>query len=147
MTVAALHPMDEQDERLALLDPVTRLPGRALFLDRCEIALARARRGHASVGVVVVTAGALDHCEESARNQLRRQVAVAVVSVMRGDDTVARFGDRFVVVCSDIRSDSDLATITARISNVLRHQAGRATATLVEASVTPSELLHLVDAS
>jgi GGDEF domain-containing protein len=143
--VASLHPADDQDERLALLDPVTRLPGRALFLDRCEIALARARRVQASVGLVVVTSDALEHCDESARNQILRQVAVAVLSVMRGDDTVARFGDRFVVVCNDIRSDKDLATVTSRVSNVLRHRDGRAVATLVEASVTPDELLHLVD--
>ncbi len=145
--MAVLHPMGDQDERLALLDPVTRLPGRALFLDRCEIALARARRTRASVGVVVVTTGALDHYDDSARDQFRRQVAVAVLSVMRGDDTVARFGDRFVVVCNDIRSDRDLATVTGRVSNVLRHHHGRAVATLVEASITPTELLHLVDAS
>jgi GGDEF domain-containing protein len=139
--------MDDQDERLALLDPVTRLPGRALFLDRCEVALARARRTQASLGVVVVTVGALDQSDEPARDQLRRQIAVAVLSVMRGDDTVARFGDRFVVVCNDIHSDKDLAIVTARISNVLRHRDGRAVATLIEASVTPAELLHLVDAS
>ena len=146
--MSALHDTHDHDgELLALLDPVTRLPERGLFLDRCAIALVRARRSRASLGVIVVTAAELADCDESARDSIRRGVAVAVSSVLRADDTVARFGDRFVVVCNEIRNDRDLATITTRLSNVLRHRNGRAVATLVEASATPPELLHLVDAS
>ena len=145
--MAPLHAADDDEDLLALLDPVTRLPGRGLFLDRCAIALVRARRSRASVGVIVVTAGELDDCDDSTRDVTRRRVAVAVMSVVRADDTVARFGDRFVVVCNDIRGDTDLATISARLSNVLRHRDGQAVGTRVEASATPSQVLELVDAT
>lgn len=144
--MTALH-AGGQGELSALLDPVTRLPGRDLFLDRCAVALVRARRARVSIGIVVVSVAALDSAEDAERDRIRRRVAAAVASVVRAEDTIARFENRFVVLCNTIRSDRDLAAATARLSNVLRHCDGRAVATLVEASVTPHELLALVDAS
>ena len=145
--MAAVPVGDEQDDDvIALLDPITRLPARGLFLDRCAIALARARRARASVGVIVVSSDELDHADASARDMLRRRVTVAVTSVVRADDTVARFDDRFVVVCNDVRNDKDLATIATRLTNVLRHRGVQAVSTLLEATATPTELVELVEA-
>lgn len=137
---------DHDDELLALLDPVTRLPARGLFLDRCAIALTRARRARTSLGVISITSPAFDDCDDATRDVIRRRIAVAAVSVVRADDTVARFDDRFVVVCGDLRNSKDLHTIATRLANVLQHQSGRVSSTLVEPTTSAAELLELVDA-
>jgi GGDEF domain-containing protein len=136
---------DHDDELLALLDPVTRLPGRGLFLDRCAIALTRARRSRTSLGLISITSATLDDCDAATRDVVRRRIAVAALSVMRADDTVARFDDRFVIVCNELRNAKDLATITTRLGNVLQHQAGRVSSTLVDPMTSAAELLDLVD--
>lgn len=140
----AVH--DHDDELLSLLDPVTRLPRRGLFVDRCAVALTRARRSRTSIGVISVTSSALDACDDTTRDAIRRRIAVAVLSVVRADDTVARFDDRFVVVCNELRSSRDLHTISTRLANVLQHQAGCVNSTMVEPTTNVADLLDLVDA-
>ena len=144
-TLELTHDQAHEDERLALLDPVTLLPTRALFLDRCGIALARARRAKSSIGLVVVTTADLDESEEPALDVLRRRVAIAVTSVMRPDDTVARFDNRFVIVGNDLRNERDLATIATRLTNVLRTRRPQVSTALVEPTASPAQVLALVE--
>jgi diguanylate cyclase (GGDEF)-like protein len=93
--------------RQALHDPLTGLPNRYLFLDRLQTAAARhARvpgRGTAVLyldldGFKPVNDG---HGHETG-DDLLREIAVRLVSAVRGTDTVGRLGgDEFGVVCED----------------------------------------------
>jgi GGDEF domain-containing protein len=120
-TLEATHALD--DERLSLLDPVTLLPTRALFIDRCGIALARASRAKASIGLIVVSIADLEDA----------------------DDTVARFDNTFVIVANDLRNARDLKIITTRLTNVLRHRGPHVSAELIDANSSPAHLLATID--
>jgi GGDEF domain-containing protein len=89
-----------------LFDPMTHLPGRALLVDRIDVALARATRRGPFVAVVV-----LDEVRNSYEPSADFGAFVAHLRAgLRADDTIARIAGRtFVIVLNDI-SDQDAAT-------------------------------------
>lgn len=99
---------EEELEFQAYHDPLTGLPNRALFSDRLEQALARARRRGQPLAVLYTD---LDHLKRvndtlghSAGDQLLRQAADRFRSAIREEDTVARFGgDEFVILLGQVR--------------------------------------------
>ena len=101
-------------------DPLTGLPNRALFSDRLNQALARARRYREPIAVLYAD---LDHLKRvndtlghSIGDVLLQQAATRIRSAMRQEDTVARFGgDEFVVLLSHIRD----AAVAARVAEKL----------------------------
>lgn len=89
--------------RLAHYDPLTDLPNRRLFLDRLAHAHAAARRGGHHGAVCFVDLDHFKHINDArghqAGDRLLRAVAERLGSVIRGEDTVARFGgDEFVIL-------------------------------------------------
>lgn len=105
---AAIH-------QLAFFDPLTDLPNRRLFLDRLGNALVNAQRnGH--LGAVLFLD--LDRFKQvnDARghevgDQLLREVAIRLLSLLRAEDTVARFGgDEFVVLLAKLSDDFNEAS-------------------------------------
>src|SRR5262245_954752 len=94
VSMAVLQATDVADpEFLQLFDPVTTLPTRLLFQDRCRVALARARRRTSHVGVVVITTTGAAPADDRVRDTALRRIAFGVITVLRGDDTVARVDD------------------------------------------------------
>jgi GGDEF domain-containing protein len=85
---------------------MTHLPGRALLVDRIDVALARATRLGPLVAVVV-----LDDVRNSSEPSADFSAFVAHLRAgLRADDTIARIAGRtFVLVLNDI-SDQDAAT-------------------------------------
>ena len=99
------------DER-SLHDPVTRLPGVALLIDRLTVSLAHARRTHRRPGIFVLC----DACPPD-DDRAARELAEALCSAVRPDDTVARITDRtFVVTCNDVEFEVDALRIARRLS-------------------------------
>jgi GGDEF domain-containing protein len=95
-----------------LHDPVTRLPGVALLIDRVTVSLARARRTHRRLGIFVL-------CDACPPNDDRAalELAEALCRAVRPDDTVARITERtFVVTCNDVEFDVDALRIARRLS-------------------------------
>jgi diguanylate cyclase (GGDEF)-like protein/PAS domain S-box-containing protein len=93
--------------RQALLDPLTTLPNRMLFLDRLTVALAHAERASTGVAVIVVGLDRFGLINEELGHefgdQALRAVGQRLVGVMRAGDTVGRLsGDEFAVVCEEI---------------------------------------------
>ena len=114
-------------ERLAFAaihDPLTGLPNRELFMDRLEVALRRATRGGHRVAVIFVDLDRFklinDSLGHDVGDQALRAVADRLRSVMRGSDTLARFGgDEFTVLCDEVTDDSDAIEVAQRLVQVM----------------------------
>jgi diguanylate cyclase (GGDEF)-like protein len=117
--ITARRRSEEQVIFLAHHDALTRLPNRALFLDRLDVALAQAERGF---GFALLY---LDLDQFKAVNDtlghpigdcLLCEVSQRLRGVVRDTDTVARLGgDEFAVIQFGVSSPADAATLAARI--------------------------------
>ncbi len=123
-----------QDNRriqyMATRDSLTSLPNRALFRDRLELALERARR-HASIGGVLFVD--LDHFKDvndskghSAGDRLLVEVARRLRGCLRSADTVARLGgDEFVVLIEELGTERGVAEeYLHRVAEKIRRALG-----------------------
>ena len=110
--------------RLALHDTLTGLPNRALFLDRLEVALARARRVDAGVAVLFVDIDRFkvvnDSLGHQAGDRLLTLVAARLSEQVEPGDTVARFGgDEFALLCTGIRAEPDAVRVAQRVAQAV----------------------------
>ena len=127
--VVAVHDVSRwktlQDEltQLAFHDTLTRLPNRALFLDRLEHSLGRRRR-HARGAAVLfidlddfkVVNDSLGHAEADV---LLAQVGERLTAAIRPEDTAARLGgDEFAVLLDDV-DEEGAQTVARRLLNDL----------------------------
>jgi diguanylate cyclase len=109
---------------LAHHDGLTGLPNRALFIDRLEVALARTERTPSCVGVMFVD---LDRFKEvndalghEAGDELLREIARRLGSVLRPSDTVARFGgDEFLILAEHVGGEPGATVLASRICDVV----------------------------
>ena len=93
----------ERLRHLALHDDLTGLPNRALLKDRLEVALHRAARNAGRVGVLFLGLDGFklvnDSRSHAVGDELLRQIAERLRTVVRGAETCGRFGgDQFVAV-------------------------------------------------
>jgi diguanylate cyclase (GGDEF)-like protein len=160
----ALGLVDERTgelHHLALHDPLTGLPNRALILDRIDQMLARSRREHTPVAVLFLD---LDNFKDvndtlghAAGDQLLVGVAARLVSAIRQEDSVGRLGgDEFVVLAEGASLAAGAEMVAERILDVLAAPfeiAGSDAPLSVTASIgiaegrraTPNELLRDAD--
>jgi diguanylate cyclase (GGDEF)-like protein len=112
---------DTQDARsLALHDPLTGLPNRALFVDRLDHAIERAHRFGGPVAMVFTDLDSFKSVNETygrrVGDELLQAVAGRLRRILRATDTVARLvADEFVVLCEDLHHRVHLAPIAARV--------------------------------
>jgi diguanylate cyclase (GGDEF)-like protein len=110
-----------QSARLALHDPLTGLPNRALFLDRLGVALDRSRRTNAPVAVLFLDVDNFKSINEESGHQagdlLLAELAKRLRGMLRPMDTVARFGgDEFIFLFEDLANEREAVLIAERIS-------------------------------
>ncbi len=115
-----LRASEAQAQHLAYHDVLTGLPNRALFQDRLEHALARARRGETKVALLYLDLDRFkavnDRFGHAAGDLLIQAFARRVREVLREGDTLARFGgDEFAVIQEGVRGDDDIEALCARI--------------------------------
>jgi diguanylate cyclase (GGDEF)-like protein len=108
----------------ALHDPLTRLPNRALFLDRLEQALARAQRSSIGIAVLFLDLDRFkvinDSLGHDAGDRLLVDVANRLQGVVRPGDTVARFGgDEFTILCDEVGGERDAVLIAERVASAV----------------------------
>jgi diguanylate cyclase (GGDEF)-like protein len=108
----------------ALHDALTGLPNRALFEDRVDLALARARRRSTRTAVLFLDVDRFKFVNDTlghrAGDRLLSEVARRVRGAIRASDTVARFGgDEFAVLCEDINDDRDALRIAEAVQSAL----------------------------
>lgn len=116
---------EEELARIALHDELTGLPNRTLWADRLEQVLRQAERTAEKVALLYVD---IDHFKQindtyghEVGDEILKQVAGRLVSIVRPHDTVARFGgDEFVVLCPELVDESDGLGLARRIQDVFR---------------------------
>ena len=109
---------------LAHIDSLTGLPNRAAFLERTQLAFARARRGASSFAIHYLD---LDHFKDvndtlghPTGDALLQAVAARLKDSVREIDLVSRFGgDEFAVLQEEIADVDDIETLAAKIGRAL----------------------------
>ena len=124
---AVLYAMERKRAQLAhdaLHDPLTALPNRALFRDRCLHALAGIGRTTSGVGVLFIDLDGFKQVNDSlghaAGDRLLVQVADRLRHSLRGGDTVSRFGgDEFTVLAATLDHRHDTVELAQRLTQAL----------------------------
>ncbi|MEA2330359.1 MAG: hypothetical protein QOH58_497 [Thermoleophilaceae bacterium] len=116
--------METELERLALYDPLTGLPNRALFADRLRQVLGRRDRETATA-VYFLDLDRFKRINDSlghgAGDEVLGEVAGRLRSVVRPEDTVARFGgDEFTILCESVVGVLEAVSIADRLQRSLR---------------------------
>lgn len=105
-------------------DPLTGLPNRLLFLDRCEQALRRRLRTGADVAVVFIDLDGFKLVNDSRGHEVGDQLLITVgerlLGVIRETDTVARFGgDEFAILCEGLSDFPRVVQLADRVQHAL----------------------------
>ncbi|BFM17122.1 EAL domain-containing protein [Maricurvus nonylphenolicus] len=117
--------LEEQLKYTAQYDTLTGLPNRALFLDRIEQSLRRARRANRIIALLFIDLDRFkavnDTLGHSTGDELLVSVADRLQNQVRSSDTVARLaGDEFVIILDDFVDSAFIATISENIVNSFR---------------------------
>jgi diguanylate cyclase (GGDEF)-like protein/PAS domain S-box-containing protein len=122
--VSAEKLLEAQLRHQALHDALSGLPNRALFHDRLEHALARARGDGADVAVLVLDLDRFklinDSLGHDVGDRFLNSIADRLLLAAREEDTVARLGgDEFSVLLEGVGSLREVTLVAERISNLL----------------------------
>jgi diguanylate cyclase (GGDEF)-like protein/PAS domain S-box-containing protein len=117
--------LEEELKVLAFHDALTKLPNRALFLDRVEHALGRQGRHRERLAVMLIDLDDFkminDTRGHSAGDALLIAVAERLRRVLREQDTATRLGgDEFAVFVEGLTGDDEAAQLAERILSELR---------------------------
>ena len=123
---SALHNtlLIEELRAQALRDPLTGLPNRSLMVDRLAHALKRLQRRKSGVAVLFCDIDRFKVVNDSMGHQAGDELLVAVAQRieqgLRVGDTATRFGgDEFVVICEDVRRESQASEVAERLATSL----------------------------
>ena len=102
---------EEKINQLAFFDHLTELPNRRLLIDRLQHALASGARRDRHGALLFIDLDNFKTLNETQGHaigdSLLRHVAQRLISCVRDDDSVARFGgDEFVVILEDLSNDA-----------------------------------------
>lgn len=111
----------EQLQHIAFYDPLTQLPNRALFEDRLQQSLARARREQGKLALCFIDLDKFkevnDQYGHAAGDLCLKKVAELLLHSVRETDTVARLGgDEFVIVMDAVTEQS---AVLSALQNLL----------------------------
>ena len=125
-TMVQLQASEAQAHHLAFHDPLTGLPNRALFRDRLDHALGRARRGE-PLSVMLLDLDRFKRVNDTlghmAGDELIREFGARMAALVRDCDTVARLsGDEFAILLPGLSSHADLEALSRRILGAVRER-------------------------
>jgi len=123
-TMVQLRASEAQAHHLAFHDTLTGLPNRALFNDRLDHALTRARRGE-PLALLMIDLDRFKRVNDTlghiAGDALIREFGARVTALVRDCDTVARLGgDEFGVLLPGMSRHDDLEALCGRILAAVR---------------------------
>lgn len=121
--ISARKDLERKLRHNAFHDSLTGLANRALLLDRMELALARASRSGATIGVLLVDVDDFESVNDSlghdAGNHVLQVVAGRLAAVVRAGDTLARLAADEFVLLLEAKSRHDLEGMAERIREML----------------------------
>lgn len=125
-TLVQLRASEAQAQHLAFHDPLTGLPNRALFRDRLDHSLSRARRGE-PLAILLLDLDRFKRINDTlghlAGDELIREFGGRLSELVRDCDTVARLsGDEFAILLPGMAAHDDLAALCERILASVRER-------------------------
>ncbi|KFZ30652.1 signal peptide protein [Pseudidiomarina salinarum] len=113
-------------EQMALMDPLTGLPNRALFYDRVNSARARAKRDGVGLGLLYLDLDKFkevnDEYGHATGDALLSSVGQRIKHAVRATDTLARLGgDEFVVLVDGVNDMASVKGVADKIDEAMRH--------------------------
>lgn len=125
----------------SLHDELTGLAGRALLLDRFEVARRRAERHGSLLAVVFVDVNGLKALNDAfghrAGDELLVAVAQRLAAAVRAADTVARVGgDEFVVLLDGVAGEAEALELATRLRHAVEETPVRTGSTAIPAAVS-----------
>jgi diguanylate cyclase len=111
---------EDEARKLALLDPLTHLPNRALFEQVFDQGLIQAKRHDWGLAVLFIDIDDFKHFNDQYGHDLGDKILLMVANrsldCVRKEDTVSRWGgDEFVCLLSEIKLDADVARLAQKI--------------------------------
>lgn len=116
---------EEQLRRLAHTDYLTGLANRAVYTERLEQAMRRARRRSTKVGLLFFDLDNFKSVNDlyghEIGDRLLCEIAQRLRQLVREEDTVARLGgDEFVIIMEDLSSNADAAALADKLIAAIR---------------------------
>ena len=120
----ALQEAHNQLEDLAYYDPLTRLANRRLFIDRVNHAFARVDRDQTGLAICYLDLDGFKSINDIHGHELGDELLVQVSdrlrNILRGDDTVARWGgDEFALLINGQQDEKECANTLTRLFDTL----------------------------
>ena len=117
---AQLERANEQLQHAASHDGLTGLPNRSLLTDRLQQAIAHAQRSGTSFAAVIIDLDRFKSVNDSlghlAGDELLREMASRLSTLLRSSDTLARMGgDEFVLLLRDMHARADIERVLAKV--------------------------------
>lgn len=124
LLAASLADANKELQFLTLHDSLTKLPNRALFEDRLQQEIQRARREKSSLSVFVLDMDGFKQFNDAFGHPIGDllviEVSIRIQAIIRGHDTLARFGgDEFVLLAS-AGSPADAASLAEKLMAAIR---------------------------
>jgi len=161
LAVGIEHATVESDTAYqALHDPLTKLPNRALIMDRLSQAMARLERDGSSISVLLVDIDRFKAVNDMRGIEVGDRVLVEVanrlLAAVRLGDTVGRISsDQYLVMCVATSGELDAAAVARRVLRSLAEpidvvgeqtlhitaSIGAVVVTAAEAELTPAEII------
>jgi diguanylate cyclase (GGDEF)-like protein len=118
--VESLKHANDELQRQALHDPLTKLPNRVLLEDRLNQALVHSHRSGTVCAILFVDLDRFKTVNDSlghfVGDELLRAVAARLETLVRGEDTVSRLGgDEFVILLAEIANAANAAAVAGKI--------------------------------
>ena len=118
----------ELDNYAAHRDALTKLPNRALFMDRLEQALARAKIHNRLLALMLIDIHGLKNIDDTFGHDVGEhallELATRLKNSVRAEDTVARLGgDEFAILLDDLSSINDAPPLADKILDTLNPPA------------------------
>lgn len=119
----ALEHLNKELEHLALHDPLTALPNRALIQDRIRQAIHNAKRDNESFSIIMIDLDRFKEVNDTLGHhigdQLLKEVGKRLKDALRDIDTVGRLGgDEFAIIIPHADRESSV-DIASKLGNVL----------------------------